>query len=260
MRNPVDSRVHFSDLKLHSHCPAMVAWSTAQRKEPTRAMTVGAVADALVFGQRTVAVYPGRRTGSDWLLFEAAHRSDVVCIQSEYDDAKGAADAVLADPVAHVLMAGCLTQTVLQWESHGLPRATGIAGDRGGVDAFIDCERRQYVLDLKITDSEPETLSRHALRQLWHAQLADYRQGLRANGHAIDDAYLIAVRPTPPHLVTCLRVPEHVLGVGEKLIAKWSDAHRACELSGQWPGYAQAPIDMIVPEWAEDHVELEGLE
>lgn len=254
-----DGRVHFSQLKLHSRSPAHVRLACTVPRESTRSMVVGSVADARVFGHRSVAVYPGKRQGREWLLFEAAHAGELICTQSEWDDAAGAADAVQEDHVAQDLLRGCELQPVVQWEAHGLPCASGIAGKRGGFDA-ID-RARGRILDLKLTDSEPETLSRHALQQLWHAQGAWYLDGANAGSDVprVTEFVLIAVDPKPPHNVTCMRVPDALLDKGRRQIAMWAERHRSCENSGHWPGYVQSVVDLTMPGWMA-YGDLQGLE
>ena len=249
MRHPADGKVHFSELKQHSRSPAHVRHACEHAREMTRPMTVGAIADCIVFGQRGFKIYPGKvRNGSEWERFKAMHEGQILCIQSEYEDAAGAAAAVLADPVAQRLLDGCEFQRVMQWDAYGLPCAAGIGGERGGFDA-INVPKR-YIADLKITaNAEPEALSKHALTMLWHAQGAWYCDGAQALCLDASRFYIIAVEATPPHPVTVLEVPAAVLDMGRRSIRMWAERHRACEQSGEWPGYVQSEMELIVPPW-----------
>ncbi len=257
IRHPADGRVHFSELKAMSDCPAMYAHACQHARDMTRPMTVGAIADCLVFGNRGYAIYPGKvRNGGQWDEFRAAHPDEIKCIVSEYDDAAGAAEAVLRDPVAKELMAGCRFQDVIQWEAYGLECAAGVRGERGGVDAW----RSGIVLDLKVTaDVEPDALAKHAWRMLWHAQMAWYLDGLAwcrdagvygERARVPSEAVIIAVRASAPHLVTCLPISARALEIGRQSISLWAEKLRACEATGQFPGYVQglAP-ELEPPEW-----------
>jgi hypothetical protein len=222
--------------------------AVSESRTMTRAMTVGAVTDCLVFGQRGVVVYDGKRDGKRWDEFRVAHASQIKCIQSEYDDAKGAAEAVLADPVARQLLDGCEYQLCVRWEAHGLRRAAGIPGVRGGIDAINRSKR--YLLDLKVTAStEPSELSRHVWKMLWHAQIADYVDAMDGQ---IDAGYLLCAEAAPPHVVTVLRVTPRMLDEGRKSIALWSGRLRACIASGEYPGYVQDVVDLEPPAWLDE--------
>jgi hypothetical protein len=256
LRHPADGKVHFSELKAMADCPAMYAHACHRAREMTRPMTVGAVADCIVFGNRGYAIYQGKvRNGKEWDAFKDAHPNEIKCIVSEYDDAAGAAEAVMKDPVARELMAGCRFQDVIQWEAHGIECAAGVKGERGGIDAW----RSEMVIDMKVTaDVEPEALSRHAWRSLWHAQMAWYQDGLNWIHGTIDlapRARIIAVRSSAPHLVTVLPVSARSLDIGRKSIALWSEKLRACEAADQWPGYVQGLAPELEPPSWENHEE-----
>jgi PDDEXK-like domain of unknown function (DUF3799) len=261
MRHPVDSRVHFSELKAHVKSPAHVPLACRGARVVTRAMLVGGIADSIVFesGQRHAIFHGKVRAGKEWEAFRLEHAGKYLCNESEYEDASGAADAVLASDAARKALDGCRTQVVAQWDAFGLPCAAGIEGERGGFDAINTTAG--YIADLKVTAcTEPDELSRHIINMHWHAQLAWYRIGARAMGLPIDRCKLIAVEARPPHNVTVLRIPERWLVLGEQLVTAWAEKHRACEAADYWPGYVQSEIDAIEPAWMADHVELEGLD
>src|SRR5258708_14384690 len=133
MRHPADGRVHFSELKQHARSPAHVKLACETARDVTRAMIVGGVADSIVFGQRGYTLYDGTRRGDKWEAFKAAHPGQYLPIQSELDDARGAAAAALADQVASDLLRASDYQVGSQREAYGLPFAAVIPGDRRGV-------------------------------------------------------------------------------------------------------------------------------
>src|ERR1700744_2459353 len=137
MRHPTDGRVHFSELKEMRKSPKHFANACRKARDMSRPMMIGALADCLVFGQRGYAIYPGpTRRGKEWDAFKEVNAGKFLPIQSEIDDAKGAADAVLADPFALSLInsPGAEMQLCAQWEAYGLQMAAGIPGERGGFD------------------------------------------------------------------------------------------------------------------------------
>jgi hypothetical protein len=270
MRHPADGRCHFSELKQHARSPAHVRLACTEARETTRAMRVGHIADGLVFQTGKFEVYDGKRVGAAYKLALdiCKETGKELVTQSEYDDAAGAAAAVLADPVATALLAGCEFQRVAQWEAHGLPCAAGIAGERGGfdavrtgpVDARMSCQggrygdvtRRMggYIADLKVTaDVEPRALQRQAWRMFWVAQGAWYLDGARAMGLDVADFYLIAVESAPPHCVTVMRLSAESLEVGRRQVAGWAERHRQCEAAGVWPGFTQSAVELEPEAW-----------
>lgn len=68
-------------------------------------------------------------------------------------------------------------------------------------------------------------------------------------GLDVDEFRIIAVEATPPHCVTVLRVPERMLEEGRKSIRHWVEKLRACDASGEWPGYVQSEVEMQMPSW-----------
>ena len=258
MKNPIDNRVHFSELKQMARSPAHYHQACLDAREVTRPMRVGAVTDCMVFGDRGYALYPGKvRQGAEWDAFAAAHAGEITCIKSEWDDAAGASRAVLAHPLARQLLVGGTYQLALQWEAYGLPMAAGINGVRGGIDLLgVGCdltEGEPFVADLKVTDTEPSTFARHAWRMLWHAQLAAYLDACEALDIPARRAYLIGVEPAPPHAVTILPVSAAALDSGRRSLHRWAEMVRQCTASGVWPGYLDRMAEPLeVPEWERD--------
>jgi hypothetical protein len=273
VRHPTDNRVHFSELKQLARSPAHYAYACQHARDPSRAMTVGSVGDAIVFGTTDrIAVYPGAtRRGKEWDAFKAAHPDKTIAIQSEVDDATGAAEAILRDPIAAPILAECETQIVIQWEQMGLPCASGIIGERGGIDALA--RRTRTIWDVKMVgvDCDPEGLAKHAWRQFWHAQLAwlvdGWNAGIddvaeRAGSLKIEHAGLICVEANPPHCVTVMQCTPEALDHGRRSIRLWLERLAACEGDAEraaangsryvWPGYVQTIAEMGVPAWLTD--------
>jgi hypothetical protein len=262
-RNPYDGRVHLSELKAMATSPKHYVQACKEARTITRPMRVGSVADCIVFGNRGFAVYAGSgknvvRNGAAWEAWEEEHAGQVTCIPSELADAQGAADAVLADGLAARLLDGCEFQRCLQWESHGLERASGILGVRGGLDAINERGNamtggKPYICDLKITQFvEPVEFGKHAWRMGWHVQGADFLEAARVIGFRAELYYLIGVEPSPPHDVVVMQITAPDLLAGERSIAIWSEKLRACESSGFYPGHAQSVVEMQRPAYAED--------
>jgi hypothetical protein len=256
MRHPADGRCHFSEIRQHARSPAHVRLACTEARELTDAMVIGGVADSIVFGQRGYAVYPGKaRVGKEWELFRAEHPGQYLPNATLAHKAEGAARAVLADPVARDLLEGCMFQKIVQWEAHGLPCASGIAGERGGIDAWnaaptLRSGRRPYTADLKITsDVEPRALQRQAWRMSWIAQGAWLLGACEALRMPAEDHYIIAAEASPPHCVTVMRLSAESLEVGRRQVAGWCERHRQCEAARQWPGYVMSAVELEPEAW-----------
>jgi hypothetical protein len=260
MRHPTDNRVHFSELKAFARSPAHYRYACTRARDMTRAMTVGAISDSIVFNTPDrIAVYPGKvRSGGEWSRFQRDHEGKTICIQSEYDDASGAAEAIIRDPVAAPILAECEFQRVVQWEQMGLPCASGLHGERGGIDAIN--LRTGAIWDVKIVgvDCDPAGLAKHAWRQWWHAQGAwlvdgwNWESTSNIPESSATSFGLICAEASPPHCVTVLRLTPAALDHGRRSVRLWLERLKSCEASDSWPGYVQSEAEMDVPEWMAD--------
>ncbi len=241
--------VRFSDLKQLGRSPAHYKAAITRPRVSTRPMRVGTVTHHLTLGavpagHRAVVRWDGERRGNAYKAFAEEHADDEIVTEAEWADAEPIAAAVLADPVASRLLAGTRRETALEWLDGGIACATG------GID-FLGAK---HFGDLKVTsNSEPDKFSRHALRMLYSQQLEFYRGGLVATGHDVSEgAFLIAVEDSWPHVVTVFEATPEWLEHGRRSISLWFEKLRACEATDFWPGYAQAPVRLELPEWATD--------
>jgi PDDEXK-like domain of unknown function (DUF3799) len=267
IRHPKDGRVHWSELKEITRSAAHYKLACEEAKTPTQPIIIGAVTDSIVFGNRGYAIYPDRedektgkmvkavRNGERWEKFRLENEGKILCIPTEYEVARGAAEAVLANPIARELLEGCEFQKVLQWSMLGLDCAAGIAGERGGLDANNPrgCRKtkgRPYIVDLKVTScTEPDEFERHCWRMKWHGQGAYYKNGAHESNIEAEEYILIAVEGSRPHNVTCFRVTERSLEMGDQLVSTCAERLRACDAEDFFPGYVQELVDCDVPEW-----------
>jgi hypothetical protein len=237
MRAPV----RFSSLVHMGRSPAHYLHALLHPVEPTPAMRVGTAAHAHVLGAwKDVAVWEGgRRVGREWDAFSAAQAGREIVNQEEYDRGRAISDAVCADPHAAALLArATIREQELAWSIAG--RAC-----MGRPDAFGD----GVLVDLKIThDASERRFPWHAIGRGWCAQPDWYAQGLAANGHTIDAAYLIAVEARPPHVVQVWEVTPAALVMGAKTWRLWWEQLMQCEASDAWPGYSLAILPLEPPE------------
>jgi hypothetical protein len=247
--------LHFSTLKRMARSPAHVRHAMlCPDGESTRAMRIGTIVHHIVCGPhrtRPLLRYEGgdMRKGGVWEKFkrEAPPRAEIVTM-SEWADAEPIACAVLADPVARVLIEGARREVSLAWDEGGIPCATD------GIDGVNDA--RRSIWDLKICHtSEPTEFSRHATRMSYPAQMAWYGRAASANAIATDGGVdLIAVESEAPYPVTVLGMGPEVLAAGTKAITLWLERYRVCRDSGVWPAYVQRAVPFELPAWESEGV------
>ncbi len=119
-----------------------------------------------------------------------------------------------------------------------------------------------YLADLKtVTSARPDELQREALRMHYHAQLAYYDTGARANRMDVSGGlYLICVERKDPYNVTVLEMTEGVLEHGKKSVGLWLEELKKCEAADHWPGYVQAPVPWQLPPWLDEDEDAEELD
>lgn len=241
-----DGTVHYSQLRQMSRSPAHYVHACRSQNEPTRAMRVGTAVHHRVLGERSdrpLEVWPGKtRNDKGYKDWAASRTMTEILTQPEWDDAKGPAEAVLADPVSRVLLEGARTEVAMRWDDCGIPYSTG------GVDVV----GRGYIAELKTTtNAEPEHLQRHAIKMLYHAQMAHYLDGARHCDLANEktELHLIAVEVDEPHCVTVLTLSPEVIEAGQKCVRAWMERLKVCAESNSWPGYVQSPVTWALPEW-----------
>ncbi len=243
IRHP-DGAVHFSNLKHFNQSPAHYRVSCETPFHATRDMRIGTGTHQIVLGPRLdkmVVVFKGdRRSGTKWEAFEEENRGREILTQPEWDEAEEIAAAVLADPIARKYLEGRREQA-LAWTTDGIACATD----------GIDLVGANWLADLKVTNcSKPERFSRLATNLFYHAQMAFYDDGAKANG--IDTSgglFLIAVESKAPFCVVVYRLPPETVDQGHKSNSIWLEKLRACEENDFWPGYVQNVVDLDLPPW-----------
>ena len=251
-----DGTVHFSDLKHFARSPAHYLEAVNGTFESSPAMRVGTAAHAELLGAqegKRILTFSGRRSGDAWREAKEANPDAEFVSIAELDQGRRIADAVRADPVAKDLLeGGILTEVPMRWTDAGIARST-----RG-----VDIVGPGLLAEFKTTtNTHPEHLQRHAVRSLWHAQLADYRRGAEQVLELVAPrVVVIACEVRPPYAVTVLEVAEEVLALGERAINAWSEDFRRCEENNDWPTYQKAPVKWTLPDWLNSDLELDDEE
>ena len=237
--------VRFSQLKLMALSPAHYRENYVKQ---TPCMEQGSATDALILGTSPVIAYPGKvRRGKEWEKFQADHSSELIVTARELSLAERMRDSIAANPAARAALCG-ERQKEIKWEYLGrecVSHLDVLGSDRAGL----------FISDLKVSQSSnPDKFRWKMIKMAYHAQLAFYRLSVQyLTGTKPRTAYSVAIEPSPPFVVTTMRLTEKALELGERLVRLWFERLLACEAANEWPGYAQGVVELDAP----DDVEFE---
>lgn len=182
----------------------------------------------------------GRRAGKEWENFCALHRGKTLLRESDADRVAATIAAVKTDPFASQYLAMGVKEMVVTW-----------------TDPLIGpCKSRNdvvngHLIDLKTTRStKPVFFGNDAARLLYVEQLAFYRRGLRANKYRVaPEAILIAAETDGVHDVAVFEVDASVIDAAEERVIEAIKLLKTCIDQDEWPGYAPAPMALVLPKW-----------
>lgn len=233
--------VRFSRLKKIVKSPAHYV---AQFREPdgdSAAKRSGRLVHAAVLGG-DVSVYDGKgnRNSNEYKDFAAANQDREICLATEWREAMRVAEAIDKHDDARLLLAGAREQEIA-WTLEG--RACGARLD-------VVSAATRSVTELKTTASaEPGWFQRNGARMGYHAQLDWYRSGAeKAYGQPFNNAYIVAVEPFYPFVITTFELDLAALDNGRRLWRSWWEKLRRCEEANEWPPYRQARETFTVRE------------
>lgn len=225
------------------------------REYNSNAFDVGKAVHAQVLGVGAQAVaYPddvlasngaaSTKAAKDWA--DGVRADGMIPMKaSELRPVFGMAEAVLRHPTARALfeLAGRREVSVFS-EVDGVPT-------RARFDALTD-ETPQGVfgIDLK-TSSKPvdtETFTRTVIDYGYHVQQEFYRDTYRAFGEL--EFVFVCVEVSAPYLVAVHRLDITYEDMGRTLARFARNTYKACEASGQWPGYPDDVQTISPPVWA----------
>ena len=152
------------------------------------------------------------------------------------------ADAVLTDPEASALLAGCKTEVTAEW----VDQLTGVS-----CKARLDAAKSVAFIDLKSCRGLKQ-FHRDAENMLYHGQVAWYHDGAIAAGliEPDADAYLIAVESSEPFDVMVIRATRGTLDKGRCLCRSLLGLWQQCDETGLWPGMSPTTTDWELSAYA----------
>lgn len=226
-------------------------------KAMTPAMLIGAATHKLVFEKSafnaSYAIWHGDRRGKAYKEFEAeALESDrEVLLGSDYDEIRQIEKAVTAHAASMELL-----------DQDGQAELTIIWIDK---QTSLTCKGRidwwhGSVTDLKTSrDVRPYYFSNDMARRLYHVSVGAYVDGLRTLGEEVRGAHFIAAKNCGDHDVVRYDLSDSFIRCG---ITEWHKALQRvkwCEKNNQWPGIAEEPYPLELPNWATPDDEVESI-
>lgn len=238
--------VRFSHLLAAARSGAHAQWALeGGEDDETYPMEGGAALHGLLLKNDRVLCFDTPRRGKAWEQFEAENPGAHILSPAVYDRTMKMAEAVMTNQDARDLLEGIREQTLLfRWL---------------GVDcrSTPDVRTPRRLVELKSTkDASVYGFQREIERRHYQAQMAFQREAVVAsNLGRPDDAFIVAVESTEPHVVTLFRLTPGTLDFGARLVRLWMERLVGCLRSGAWPGYSQAIVDVDLGE--REDVELD---
>jgi hypothetical protein len=200
----------------------------------------------------------GERRGKAWTEFKVAtDQSLAILTETEADECRAQAVAVLAHPEAKKLLTGGNGEHTTLWD-HIIPPLGGLPERVIPMKARLD-----YVIpgvaivDLKGTsDASEEAFMKECVRAGYFQQMALYQDGhTEANCGAELPVFLVAVEHEYPHVVQVYELSAEALRWGRanrfsKGYEQLLETYALCSALGDWSaGYATGPVRLGLPKW-----------
>lgn len=242
-----------SQLQWFDQTPAHFWYHLTHPTEPTPAMQLGTLVDALLFEQPlkyAVSPFPDFRTKDAKAWRDGVESGGGIVFTSErYEHAKALVDAVKARSTCRELLTDGRAQVAMWAELETSDPAYPPIQCKGLAD-FL-CSGVAAVVDFKSTENaSPETFGRHLINMGYDLQAAFYLDLLAANGEAGLDWIWIVGEVDPPHEVAVYKAPEALIARGRAKYRRYLALLSKCLATGEWPGYPDEVQLAICPEWA----------
>lgn len=247
--------VRFHRLKQLGLSAAHYLLSCQEDGEETVALRMGAGFHGILFGDKTVVKYDGRRAGKAWDAFEAEHLElgHVILNAKEHATTTAMVDRIRRHKRAMgLLFDGTILETSIEWSFAGRAcRSTPDARHPGPGG---------WCVDLKSTRcAEPRWFAREILRRSYHAQLGFYDDAIECADVRPAESYVVAVENVPPHCVTVVRITDEAKQLAARLLRQWWERLLAAEAANYYGDYVEADVDLELPEWAPGvEIEVDG--
>lgn len=261
-------RANFSKLKVLAKSPRHYWHALTEDTPDTNARKLGRVRHIAAlepekFAQEVAIWRGGRRAGKEWGAFCDANDGREIITEEEAHEVNLAASAVRADRDAAALLHGGRAEVSVLW-THREPSVGGLAGFSIDCKARLDLLCPERIVDLKfVKDASPEGFARATWNYRHHTQGAVYVDGVAAATGKRLPYFIIAAEVAPPYVVQVYEVPERLLDVGREEYRALLQRLHDCRAENRWPGYADGPLELALPGWADtfnDDEDLAGMD
>lgn len=240
-------------------CPAKFRYEREHGRPPKAAFDLGHAAHKYVLGEGDALVVVD---ASDWRTKAAqqakadAHAAGLVpLLAKDHDRVLAMADAILDHPTAAALFnpLGGQPEQSLFWRD---PHTEVMC--RGRLDwlPFATEDRRVIVPDYKTcAKGDPDTLQKTIASLGYHAQAAWYLDGLINLGIAGrgDPVFVFVFQETEaPYVVTVVEPDVNAMRIGRHVNRIALATYAECMRTDRWPGYADEPVLMALPQWVQN--------
>lgn len=240
---------YFAKLALSSSgIPAMLkspahfrAWFEAPRIDSSAFSLGHAVHASLLEPAITIAVYPGPvRNGKVWDAFKLSNQDAIIVTAAEMTVVEGIRNAVSKDlGVSNLLKQGLAEQTYLMNDKHfDCP-----------IKAKLDYIRKDFIVDIKTTNSLSEFEHKSIINYGYHTQAAWYKYISEQHDGIKRDFCWIVIEKTAPYSIAIM-IPESDLL--EYAAVKCNDALASfadCYKAKDWPMRKTEVKRIGLPKW-----------
>jgi hypothetical protein len=232
------------ETKNPAYCHAKYIKRIIPHKE-TPALIIGQATHKLILEYRSFkkefAVWEGgRKSGALWNDFKITHDGKTILSKADYDSIRRLRDAVMRNPEANKLLAGCNFEESVFWRDD----ETGVMC-RARADAVKTQSNSKIIVDLKTTlCAEPTKFIRDLIKLNYPIQEAMYMEGFQADAFAF-----IAVEKGDFNTVQVYDLDDIFDSAGHFLyretLEKWAEHLH----SGKWPAYREGISTLEAPNW-----------
>lgn len=242
-----------SSLKWMEWSPAHFLYHATHPTEPTPAMNLGTLIDALLFKQPlkfAVSPFDEFRTkeAKEWRA-NVESGGGIVFTAERFQHAKNLVEAVNNRSVCREILEDGRAQVGMWAELPTSDPDIPPIQCRGLADWLSNTHA--CVADFKSTeDASPEAFGKHLIGMGYDMQAAMYLDLLAANGEDRLDWIWIVGEVNPPHEVAVYKAPENLIQRGRAKYQRYLGLLGRSLASGEWPGYPDEIQLALCPEWA----------
>jgi hypothetical protein len=266
------------------------AHALADRREPSKAMTLGTMIHTAVLEPRQFAkdyvVRPDIKTTTNAGKADyVAWLAEVLCCKQPDVPKTSAQGKKLADGVMLDMQIGLLEQALADKGLSQISEAQNTTAARvreavqshpivgpliADADAEVTylaidpatgvlvkvradavCRGHDLILDIKTAeDASFEAFSKAAGRYRYHLQAALYRWVYRLVCERAPGFLHVVLETTPPYGVAVYDLDEEAIQHGEQRMRAGLSRWAECERSGAWPGYTPEIVSLSLPRWS----------